>query len=74
MLQESAAKSHLRPHRLDRVALSGPEIELAAASARNLSVVFHELTTDAVKYGALKDRRERVNIGSAGDRARDVTL
>jgi two-component sensor histidine kinase len=55
-------EKELEAHGHDRITLSGPEIELGADSARNVSLVFHELTTNAVKYGALKDPRGRINI------------
>lgn len=50
----------VRPHTMDgglsiddRFKLSGPWIELGDAAATSLALVFHELATNATKYGAL---------------------
>jgi two-component sensor histidine kinase len=42
-----------QPYGSERYALSGPEIDLAPAEALALGLLFHELATNAVKYGAL---------------------
>jgi two-component system CheB/CheR fusion protein len=42
--------------------LSGPEIMLRANSAATLGMVFHELSTNAVKYGALSVPAGRVEV------------
>jgi two-component sensor histidine kinase len=42
------------PYGLHRMAVRGVEVELSANTARNVALVVHELTTNAVKYGALK--------------------
>ncbi len=39
----------------DRVVLTGPDVRLNGREARNLRIVFHEMTTNAVKYGALSE-------------------
>ena len=46
----------------DRISISGPEVMLAAAQAQALSMAVHELTTNSLKYGALKDARGRLNV------------
>ena len=38
-----------------RVTISGPEVHLRARQVQNFALALHELTTNAVKYGALKD-------------------
>jgi two-component sensor histidine kinase len=43
-----------------RMRLDGPDLELPPGEALGLAMVMHELCTNALKYGALKD-------GSAGD-------
>jgi two-component sensor histidine kinase len=43
----------LRPHGPERVSLEGPEVHLPARMALSLGMVFHELATNAAKYGAL---------------------
>ena len=35
------------------VSLAGPDVRLSGKAAENLSLAFHELTTNALKYGAL---------------------
>jgi two-component sensor histidine kinase/PAS domain-containing protein len=45
-----------------RVAIDGPTILLRASAVVPLSMVFHELTTNAAKYGALSREDGRVDI------------
>lgn len=52
----------LRPHGSDRYRLSGPEIQLAPADALSLGLIFHELATNAAKYGGLSDGEGRVEV------------
>jgi two-component system CheB/CheR fusion protein len=52
----SLAEAALAPHVTtgkDDIVLDGPEIRLAAGPATTLGMVFHELATNASKYGAL---------------------
>ena len=44
------------------VRLDGPPLRLAPDTAQNLGLAFHELTTNAAKYGALSTERGRVEI------------
>jgi len=37
----------------DQVTISGPEVAISPSSAQSLSMLFHELTTNAIKHGAL---------------------
>jgi len=46
----------------DRADISGPDIEINAAATLSLSLVLHELTTNALKYGALSNARGRVSF------------
>ncbi len=39
----------------DRVYVAGPEVQLTARQVQNFALALHELTTNAVKYGGLKD-------------------
>ena len=39
----------------ERVRVDGPEVQLTARQVQNFALALHELTTNAVKYGALKD-------------------
>ena len=43
----------LGPHGAERVSMIGPEVHLPARVALSLGMVFHELATNAAKYGAL---------------------
>ena len=47
---------------VDRVDRAGPDVALAPHTAVGLSMVFHELATNSVKYGALSAPRGRVEI------------
>ncbi|CAN5136578.1 hypothetical protein BH10PSE4_BH10PSE4_36060 [soil metagenome] len=52
----------LLPHGAERVRLDGPDVHLPARMALSLGMVFHELATNAAKYGALaQDGRLSVN-------------
>jgi PAS domain S-box-containing protein len=46
----------------DRISYSGPMVMLGAQAALHLSLVLHELATNAMKYGALSDLRGRLAI------------
>lgn len=46
----------------DRVEILGPPLQLRANTARSLSLVLHELCTNAVKYGGLSTREGTVRV------------
>ncbi|WP_286159014.1 PAS domain S-box protein [Methylobacterium sp. Leaf456] len=46
----------------DQYDLAGPAIELAPKAAEVLTLAVHELTTNAIKHGALSNRRGRVSV------------
>jgi two-component sensor histidine kinase len=50
------------PYGEGRVEIEGPDIELSADTARHLALVFHELVTNAAKYGALSQSSGRVRV------------
>ncbi len=52
----------LRPYGEERVALLGPDVEIAPNFAVPLGMVFHELATNAAKYGALTSPEGRVSV------------
>ncbi len=58
-------EDEFRPHNEANGAISieGEPVELKPQAALTLSIVFHELTTNAAKYGALSTERGRLNIG-----------
>ena len=47
---------------LDRFDLSGPAVDLGSRATLSLSLLIHELTTNAIKYGSLSDDTGRVSI------------
>jgi two-component sensor histidine kinase len=55
----------------DRVTQSGPSVRLSPNAAVTLNMVFHELATNAVKYGALNSAFGRVEILWAHDESND---
>jgi PAS domain S-box-containing protein len=58
-----------------QVRLEGPEVALRAEAAQSIAMVMHELTTNAVKYGALASDRGSVAVdwSLAGDGAMRLT-
>ena len=47
---------------MDRVSMNGPSVALGAQAARSLSLILHELLTNACKYGALKGDSGKVSL------------
>ncbi len=47
---------------IDRIDITGPEVTLGARAALSLSLVLHELGTNALKYGALSAEGGRVTL------------
>jgi two-component sensor histidine kinase len=60
---ESIIKQELAPYDVARCALSGITLPLRSDIARAAGLVVHELTTNAVKYGALSNHEGRIDIG-----------
>ena len=62
-LQEVAERA-LRPFggASDRIRLQGPDVWLAPGAALTMALVFHELATNAVKYGSLSVDAGRVDL------------
>lgn len=54
--------AELRPHGEGRYELAGEDVELAPDAALTLGLVFHELATNAAKYGALSAEGGRVRV------------
>lgn len=52
----------LRPHGAERYQLEGPEVSLSPAETLTLGLVFHELVTNAAKYGALSTSEGCVRV------------
>jgi two-component sensor histidine kinase len=78
---EGADLAHVLQHETEahgehRVLLNGPPVALAPAAALSLGMIFHELATNAAKYGALSAAAGRVLVDwSVADQAdRRLTL
>lgn len=56
-----------------RIAIGGPDIEVASKAATPVALVFHELATNAMKYGALANPVGRIAIELVED-GESVTL
>jgi PAS domain S-box-containing protein len=54
-----------------QVMIRGPDVWLQPGEALTMALVFHELATNAVKYGALSVERGRVNLNWTLDRPRE---
>jgi two-component sensor histidine kinase len=52
----------LRPHGTERYRLEGPDLALSPAQALALGLLFHELATNAAKYGALSSPHGCVRV------------
>lgn len=46
----------------ERIVMRGPRVALPRVAVQLTSLTFHELTTNAIKYGALKERDGRLTI------------
>ena len=55
-------QAELNPHGEARIAIQGETVALAPELARALALVFHELTTNAAKYGALSQPEGRLLV------------
>jgi two-component system CheB/CheR fusion protein len=58
----------------DRAWIEGPSLMLEQQAAQAMAVAVHELTTNAVKYGALSTPKGRVSIEWSCDPARRLTF
>jgi two-component sensor histidine kinase len=57
LLEETVQRAHGT-----KIILDGPAVELGGPQAKNLRLVFHELATNAAKYGALSNLTGTVRI------------
>ncbi|MBB5695780.1 PAS domain S-box protein [Muricoccus pecuniae] len=53
---------------MPKVVVSGPKVLLTARQVQNFSLALHELTTNAVKYGALRDGTGQLSVTWTVDR------
>ena len=63
-------------HGSHRVSLNGPRVALDPAAALSLGMIFHELATNAAKYGALSAETGRIQVdwAVANQTSRRLTL
>jgi two-component sensor histidine kinase len=52
----------LRPHEHKCSTVSGPALPVGERSTNNIALIFHELATNAAKYGALSSERGAVKV------------
>jgi two-component sensor histidine kinase len=57
------AQHEFQPYGVERYSLEGPEVSLPPGEALALGLVFHELATNAAKYGSLSVAEGRVQLG-----------
>jgi len=64
------------PYRDERgnVQIAGPKIQLNPKSAVSLGLAFHELTTNAAKYGALSSKEGRLGVTWSTTTDRDLRI
>jgi two-component sensor histidine kinase len=73
-IAEEAVRAHQDAAR-SRIACAGPPVRLSPKQSLAISMALHELSTNAVKYGALSVGGGRVEVGWSLDAAEDeVTL
>jgi two-component sensor histidine kinase len=57
----------LQPHEHEASSLNGPELALGERATNHLSLVFHEMATNASKYGALSNETGAVVVDWSTD-------
>ena len=61
-LIEEVVRPHVDPNVEPQFVLAGSEIGLGASASTSLALIFHELATNAAKYGALSSSDGRVSV------------
>jgi two-component sensor histidine kinase len=61
LLQE-VVKPHLDPNNPSQLTMRGPEVLLGPSGSTSLALIFHELATNAAKYGALSSPTGKISI------------
>ncbi|RTL48752.1 MAG: HAMP domain-containing protein [Bradyrhizobiaceae bacterium] len=57
-----AALAPVREDHAHRFSLKGPRVDLASSSVVPIAMVFHELSTNSMKYGALNNNEGRIEV------------
>lgn len=57
-----------------QMTIGGPEVMLGASEAQMMSMAIHELTTNSLKYGALKDATGRLDVSWSSEAGRGFTF
>lgn len=57
-----------------RVSISGDDVEIGARAATPLALIFHELATNAAKYGGLSCAEGRIDIAISTARENEITV
>jgi len=55
-------RRELAPYSVRNTTINGPDLTLKAGAAEAVAMVFHELATDAAKYGAFSSRTGRIAV------------
>src|SRR5206468_425557 len=64
-------QEEFRPYGPERYRMAGPAVALSPAQALALGLLFHELATNAAKYGALSSGEGRVDVAWKVRKRRD---
>jgi len=59
---EALVTREMAPYPANQISFGGPNIVINGSIARNVALVLHELTTNAVKYGALSSEAGKLDI------------
>jgi PAS domain S-box-containing protein len=70
-IAEEAVRAHQDAAR-SRIACDGPQVRLSTKQALAISMALHELSTNAVKYGALSNAGGRIQVAWTLNGMRDV--
>ena len=68
------AEARAWTHSADRVALIGPGVTLDSRAYQALALVFHEMMTNAAKYGALSRKAGRLTISWSRESSGDLRI
>lgn len=61
---EETIRAALMPHgEAERFLISGPDLNLSPKQSLSMSLAVHELATNAIKYGALRESEGRITVG-----------